>query len=132
MIRKRTRIIVVRNYSAGRYEFLGCQNDPVICCRVDPKAFAHECLMQIHTHTHAIPHVYIYGGKKGKKGVIMMVCLIVGTGDRVTVPTADIIRAWIRINARAVFMYASNIHIIYIYIFFHFILQLLFIFWVDF
>lgn len=24
-----------------------------------------------------------------------MVCLIVGTGDRVTVPTADIIRAWI-------------------------------------
>lgn len=28
---------------------------------------------------------------KKKKGVIMTVCLIVGTGDRVTLPTADII-----------------------------------------
>lgn len=30
------------NYSAGRYEFLGCQNDSVICCRADPKALARE------------------------------------------------------------------------------------------
>lgn len=40
------------NYSAGRYEFLGCQNDRVICCRADPKALVPECLIYTQTHIH--------------------------------------------------------------------------------